>query len=591
MKKFFSIFLVALIICSMVSIFPTTMVNAATSGDFTYTISGYTATITGYNSNTTGAVSIPNKLDNYLVTAISNNAFSNKSNITSVTMPDTITSIGDFAFSNCTCLESITFSNNLVSLGFNAFNGCSSLKKATIPQNTTYLGRGAFSRCNRLEEISVPFVGAESGAYTKLSDLFAVYPNSLKKVIVTGGSSIATEAFADCKTLESVVLPSTLTSIGETPFAKCEKLSSISVDKNNPKFHSKGNCIIETATKTLVQGCNNSVIPNDGSVKTIGPNAFKQLTGLKKIVIPNSVTRIEAHTFYQCNSLEEMTIPFVGNTLDGTSNTNFGYIFGYSSITSHGLLPTSLKKITITGNCKLPNNCFIDCKSLKEIIIGESVYSIGKFAFLDCEGLEKVTIGSGVKEIQTAAFSECSSLKEIIIPSTVKMIEDYGFSQCGKLASVTINNPSIDLYSKIFDESNSVKIYCTKGSNAENYAKSNNIPYEYITVPTQDTNLSQNQTTNNNISNNIVNNQQSSNLTNGSQQSSTSNRNETTSNNSQNNNTQNNASSGLMDSSNNTNIKNDNSLPNKWIVVCVVVAVLITSGVIVLFIVNRKNKS
>ena len=629
MKKIFKVFLVAVFICGVISIFQTTTVTAETNSDFNYTISGYTATITGYNSNAVGAVNIPNKLDNYLVTAISNNAFSNKSNITSVTMPDTITSIGDFAFFNCTNLQSITFSNNLVNLGFNAFNGCSSLKKVTIPQNTTYLGRGAFYRCNSLEEISIPFVGAESGECTKLSDLFTIYPNSLKKVIVTGGSSIATGAFADCITLESVVLPSTLTSIGETPFAKCENLSSISVDENNTKFHSQGNCIIETATKTLVQGCNNSVIPNDGSVKTIGSNAFKQLTGLKKIVIPNSVTRIEANAFYQCNSLEEMTIPFVGNILDGTSNTNFGYIFGYTNITSHGLIPTSLKKITITGNCKLPDNCFMDCKSLKEIVIGESIYSIGKFVFSNCEGLEKVTIGSGVKEIQTAAFSKCASLKEVIIPSNVKMIEHYAFSQCEKLASVTINNPSIDLLSKIFDESSSVKIYCTTGSNAENYAKSNNIPYEYITVPTQSTDSSQNQTTNNNTSNNIGNDQQSSNLTNGSQQSSTSNQNEATSNNSQNNNntqsedsynnstsnddsgndtqsgashnnstsnddsgndTQNDAFSGLTDSSNNINIKNDNSSPNKWIiVVCIVAAVLIIVGGIAFFIIKRKS--
>jgi len=637
MKKIFKVFLVAVFICGVILIFQTTTVTAETNSDFNYTISGYTATITGYNSNVVGAVNIPNKLDNYLVTAISNNAFSNKSNITSVTMPDTITSIGDFAFFNCTNLQSITFSNNLVNLGFNAFNGCSSLKKVTIPQNTTYLGRGAFYRCNSLEEISIPFIGAESGECTKLSDLFTIYPNSLKKVIVTGGSSIATGAFADCITLESVVLPSTLTSIGETPFAKCENLSSISVDENNTKFHSKGNCIIETATKTLVQGCNNSVIPNDGSVKTIGSSAFKQLTGLKKIVIPNSVTRIEAYAFYQCNSLEEMTIPFVGNTLNGTSNTHFGYIFGYPSADSHGLLPTSLNKITITGNCKISARSFDDCKNLKEIIIGDSVYCIDKYAFWDCEGVEKLIIGSGVKEIQTAAFLECSSLKEVVIPNNVTMIENYAFSECEKLNSITVKNPQIVLHTKIFYNSNLAKIYCTKGSNAENYAKSNNIPYEYITESIQNPNSSQNQTTNNNsnngnatnnITNNIGNNQQSSSPTNGSQQSSSSNRNETTGNNSQNNNiqsvpshnnstlnddsgndtqsepshnnstsnkdsgnnTQNDASSGLMDSSNNINIKNDNSSPNKWIiVVCIVAAVLIIVGGIAFFIMKRKS--
>ena len=172
-----------------------------------------------------------------------------------------------------------------------------------------------------------------------------------------------------------------------------------------------------------------------------------------------------------------------------------------------------------------------------------------------------------------------------------------------------VNNPSIDLLSNIFDESSSVKIYCTTGSNAENYAKSNNIPYEYITVPTQSTDSSQNQTTNNNTSNNIGNDQQSSNLTNGSQQSSTSNQNEATSNNSQNNNTQsedsynnstsnddsgndtqNDAFSGLTDSSNNINIENDNSSPNKWIiVVCIVAAVLIIVGGIAFFIMKRKS--
>lgn len=615
MKQLLKKLSVVCMICCVICTFSTATVHAATNGDFTYTLSGYTATITGYNSNAFGAISIPNKLDNYLVTAISNNAFSNKSNITSITMPDTITSIGNFAFSNCTSLAYVTFSNNLVSLGSHAFDGCSSLKKVNIPSNTTYLGKGAFYRCNSLEEISIPFVGAESGQYTKLLDLFVIYPDSLKKVTVTGGTSIAKEAFADCKTLESVVLPSTLTSIGKTPFAKCENLSSISVDENNTKFHSKGNCIIETATKTLVQGCNNSVIPNDGSVKTIGPSAFRQLTGLKKVVIPNSVTRIEAYAFYLCNSLEEMAIPFVGNTLNGTSNTNFGFIFGYSNVTSHGLLPTSLKKITITGNCKLPMKCFMDCKSLKEVIIGDNVYYIDGFAFLDCEGLEKVTIGNGVKEIQTGAFSECSSLKEIIIPINVKMIENYAFSECTKLTTVTINNPSIDLHSKVFDGSNSVKIYCAKNSSAEKYAKSNNIPYEHITVTNQNTNTSQNQTTNTNTtnynttSNNVHNNQQSSKPINSSQQTNESNKNHTSNNISENSTTQNdasknsftdNADSGndvqnsisdnLENSSSNVNTDKNKTFIKSWVFIVCVVALAVVLGVIIFIVVKKNGK-
>ena len=75
----------------------------------------------------------------------------------------------------------------------------------------------------------------------------------------------------------------------------------------------------------------------------------------------------------------------------------------------------------------IENNAFQNCKSLKEVIIGESVYGIDAFAFLGCEGLEKVTIGSGVKEIQTGAFSQCSRLKRVKLSENIEYIGEFSF--------------------------------------------------------------------------------------------------------------------------------------------------------------------
>ena len=100
-----------------------------------------------------------------------------------------------------------------------------------------------------------------------------------------------------------------MTRIDNLAFRGCSALSSITIDSANPVYHSAGNCIIETATKTLVVGCNTSVIPDDGSVTTIGEYAFDGSVSLTSINIPESVTLIEWFAFRGCISLSSVTIP------------------------------------------------------------------------------------------------------------------------------------------------------------------------------------------------------------------------------------------------------------------------------------------
>src|SRR5699024_4859621 len=98
-------------------------------------------------------------------------------------------------------------------------------------------------------------------------------------------------------------------SIGYGAFSGCDSLTSIIVDPQNSVYHSDGNCLIETQSKTLIAGCGTSVIPSDGSVTSIGEGAFSYCESLMSITIPDSVTVIGDKAFLSCRSLESVMIP------------------------------------------------------------------------------------------------------------------------------------------------------------------------------------------------------------------------------------------------------------------------------------------
>ena len=336
--------------------------------------------VTGIGTCTDTDLILPATYQDKPVKFIAWEAFRDCNSLTNITIPNSVTSIGLCAFMDCTGLTGIIIPDSVTDIDDSAFFGCESLNVLTVANgNPKYHSAG-----NCIIE-------------TASKTLIAGCKTS---VIPSDGSvtSIFANAFNACAGLTSVTIPSCVTSIGKFAFANCTSLASITVTEGNPVYHSAGNCIIETASKTLIAGCKTSVIPTDGSVTAIGDWAFYWCTGLTSITIPGSISTIGGWAFSDCRNLSSLTIR------DG--------------VTSIG------------------RNAFENCSSLARVTIPSSVDYIGDGAFSECVHLTSVTIPEGVTTIGSRAFAYCEGLTGIVIPKSVDYLGSEAFYNCERLTTV-----------------------------------------------------------------------------------------------------------------------------------------------------------
>lgn len=287
---------------------------------------------------------------------------------------------------------------------------------------------------------------SEKGGYYDLNGNPS-YQGATKNFTVT---RIGERAFADTDRLTGVSIPSSIKNIGEAAFANTPSLTEITVDDRNPVYHSVDNCLIETASKTLIAGCKNSIIPDDGSVISIADYAFSGCTGLTSITIPDSVTSIGDSAFANCTSLK--TVYYSGtqeqkNEISVGSNntelTNADWIYATASGDNltweyNGLTHTLV--ISGTGNMKnytltriVAQDYFDDLEEelavsipsvpwdgydIQTIEIQNGVTSIGDYAFLNLSGLTSIRIPESVTSIGKIAFYGCTSLKTVYYDGT-----------------------------------------------------------------------------------------------------------------------------------------------------------------------------
>ncbi len=310
------------------------------------------------------------------VTAVGENAFQ-YSNLTSVTLPETVTSIGALAFASSYNLTTVAGTEKVTYIASGAFLHCRKLSGFTLASNLHSLGESAFSGCYALDKITIP--------------------ESLK--------TIKKEVFKDCTGLSSITISNGVREIGKQAFEGCTTLKKIT-------------------------------IPD--SVTKIAERAFYNCESLEDVVIGKGVTGIEKYVFQDCKAIKSLTLPFPGGAASG-EKAYLCYLFGgrYAQDNPY-TIPTTLKKVTITSATTIPARAFQDCTMITSVTLPAGLKTIEEMAFSGCSALTSIEIPEGVTTIGQEAFENCTKLSSIKLPNSATNLGRSLFAGCSRLAKVTL---------------------------------------------------------------------------------------------------------------------------------------------------------
>lgn len=429
-----------------------------------------------------------------------NGAFGGCTWLKRATLGQGVTEIKSNTFADCVALRQIELKGNITKIESNAFKNCLSLTSFTVPQSVASFSSTAFNGCKRFKEIvnlsqaNVTVSGcntvtkADDSAFVTV-DGFLFYPRSssddyiLVDYVGSGenltlpescnGNSydIGDYAFAYNTSINSIAIPACVGNIGNYMIAESKNVTVLTVAAGNAFFMSHGNCIINKNTKSLILGCNGSVIPDDAKVVTsIAANAFYRCLGLESLTIPDNIASVADKAFVDCDKIFEIE----GN-IKYVDSWALDVVYGFSSSVTTLRLRSgtvgvadrfvegdnagerrqkNISKVTFSDELKhIGNYAFSNCTNLADVklndglvdigerafyccdglytvIVPKSVKAIGENAFNYCSGLTTIVLNEGLTKISSGLFANCRNLSGVVIPSTVTEIEKWAFSDC-----------------------------------------------------------------------------------------------------------------------------------------------------------------
>lgn len=216
--------------------------------------------------------------------------------ISSITIPDSVVGISAMAFSYCENLTGVTFGKNIKYIGGNAFAECSKLKSVRLPDSLTELGGYAFYNCKALTSVTLSknLTEITRGSF---DDCYSLTQVSIPEgvMFIDGG------AFEDCRELKTVNIPDSVVYVDGSAFSGCYKLNYNAYDvgvylgnSNNPYL------VLIDVNSNVIKNCN---VHNDTKIIA---GAFSGCQELEKITVPAGVVLITRNTFTYCYVLKNL---------------------------------------------------------------------------------------------------------------------------------------------------------------------------------------------------------------------------------------------------------------------------------------------
>ena len=433
------------------------------------------------------------------VKTIPSYAFYGCTGLTSVTIPNSVTLIGEDAFFYCSSLTSVTIPNSVISIGSSAFYGCTGLISVVNGKSVTSIGSSAFDRCTNLKVVinlsNLTFIEGSSDygciayyanqvindpnvsivedfAFSKVNNinrLVAYLGNATELILPTDFNGenyeIGFRTFAYCKGLTSVIIPNSVTKIGEWAFYECEGLTEVNIydlsawcridfglNYANPMYYAKKLKLNGTEIKDLV-------IPNN--ITQIKDYAFYSCTGLTSVTIPNSVTKIGDHAFSACYGLTSVSIP---NSVTEIGGDAFCWCTGLTSVT----IPNSVTSIgsdafescgirLIMCHCAVPPTCGSDAFG-GEIDSYSALLMIPEGSLIDYALADEWHKFTQVHEVSEAKVSTEEKSATFEIPTIEGATEYLASVYSDATMSQLVATTHYDAYGKITPMSTSLEL-------------------------------------------------------------------------------------------------------------------------------------